>query len=128
MASGIDARDVLDPNAVTTKGFGGQVVGYFRRTGPNSWDDYAFCSEEGGELAVFPKIDVQLENFGCDLRIRHNGQVVRLRWVPEERERRALKKLDPAGQRAYFIENYLDSFQSAAGQGAAAVIASKLRG
>lgn len=124
----VDARDVLDPNAKTLRAFRAQVVGHFRRTGPNSWDDYKLVREEGEVLTVNPKLRVQLESYGVELRMRKDGRVVRVRWLPSEEEEPTSRKLSPDALREHFCSRYLEVFASARGQGAAAVIAQKLRG
>ncbi len=124
----VDARDVLDPNAKTLRSFRAQIVGHFRRIGPNSWDDYKLVREEGEELTVNPKLRVQLEAFGAELRMRKDGRVVRVRWLPTEAEQRALRKASPDELREHFCGEYLEVFAHAGGAGAAAVIAQKLGG
>ena len=53
MTRRLDARDVLDADATTARSFWGRVLGVYRRTGPNSWDDYALVEEDGGPIEVF---------------------------------------------------------------------------
>ena len=45
----VDARDVLDPDGKTRRPFVGQVLGFYRPTGPNAWDDYVFVADPGDE-------------------------------------------------------------------------------
>ena len=123
----VDARDVLDPNAKTLRSFRAQVVGYFRRMGPNSWDDYKLVMKEGAVIEVNPKLRIQLEKHGVDLRMRKDGRVVRVRWIPDDDEAEELKRASPDERREAFCERYLEVFANARGAGAAAVIASKLR-
>jgi hypothetical protein len=123
----VDARDVLDPNAKTLRAFRAQIVGYFRRVGPNSWDDYQLVREDGGELIVNTKLRVQVEDHGVELRMRKDGRVIRVRWLPTDDERDALRKASPQELREHFCGEYLDLFANARGAGAAAVIAQKLR-
>ncbi|MBW2732427.1 MAG: hypothetical protein JRH20_08520 [Deltaproteobacteria bacterium] len=127
MGASVDARDVLDPNAITVRGFSAQHIGYFTRTGPNSWDDYEYRAKEGEDLEVMPRIRIQLERFGCELRMRREGRVIRVRWIPNEGDLARTRRLSKAAQRDFFSENYLDIYANSAGVGAAAVIASKLR-
>ncbi len=124
----VDARDVLDPDAETRRPFRARVLGHFKPTGPNAWDDYVFAStREGEELEVLPGLPVQLERRGAQLRLRRGGRVLRLEWIPDEAELAALAEADsPSARRQRFVEGYLVSFREAAGQGAAAVIAAKL--
>jgi hypothetical protein len=124
----VDARDVLDPNAKTLRGFHGKVVGYFRRCGPNSWDDYVYRAEDGDEVDVYPQLRVQLEERGPEFRMRRDGKVVRVRWIPSKDERKELRRANEKKLREALIEGYLDTYQNKAGKGAVAVIANKLRG
>lgn len=65
MTRRLDARDVRDADATTARGFSGRVLGVYRRTGPNPWDDYALVEEDGGPIEVFAETAVQLENKGA---------------------------------------------------------------
>jgi hypothetical protein len=78
----VDARDVLDANAVTSSRFSGRVVGSYRRTGPNAWDDYVLFEEDGGTVEVLPGTQVQVEAEGAVFRMRRQGRVVVVSWVP----------------------------------------------
>lgn len=121
----VDARDVLDPNGKTKRAFRGEVVGRFRRTGPNGWDDYVYEREDGRPVDVLPGIKVQVEPTGAAVRMRRRGAVVVVRWAPTEAESAGLDENDEG--RAVFLERYIDVFGETAGKGAAAFIASKLR-
>ena len=127
MPERVDARDVLDANAMTAKAFSATVLGYFRRTGPNSWDDYQFTPDDQGEIEVNPGIRVQLERRGTDLRLRKRGKVYRVRWRPGVNDPPELESADSAHRRAYFVSTHLSDYDDAPGIGAAAVIAKKLR-
>jgi hypothetical protein len=122
MPTGVDARDVLDANARTTRAFRGRIVGTFERQGPNAWDPYRLRREDGGEIDVLPGLEVQLERSGPEFRMRVKGRVVRVRWTPGEtgpsRTDRDLRET--------FLASCLEDFANAPGRGAAAVIASKL--
>jgi hypothetical protein len=85
----VDARDVLDANAVTSRSFTGRVVGSYRRTGPNAWDDYVLVEEHGGTLEVHAGTHVQVEAEGAVFRMRRQGQVLVVSWVPGPGEVRA---------------------------------------
>ena len=78
----VDARDVLDENATTARGFSGRVRGRYRRTGPNGWDDYVLVEEDGGPIEVLAGTAVQLEAEGAVFRMRRKGEVVVVAWVP----------------------------------------------
>ena len=82
MTRRLDARDVLDADATTACSFRGRVLGVYRRTGPNSWDDYALVEEDGGPIEVFAETPVQLENEGAAFRMRRRGEVTVVAWVP----------------------------------------------
>lgn len=120
----VDARDVLDPDGKTRCRFRGRVLGRYRRSGPNAWDDYVFHSESGGEIEVLPGLKVQLERFGARLRMRRGGEVLRVEWIPPEELSGASSK----ALREAFLERCVATFDEDPGRGAAAVIATKLRG
>jgi hypothetical protein len=80
----VDARDVLDADATTSRAFSGRVVGVFRRTGPNAWDDYALVDEDGGPIEVFARTPIQVEREGATFRMRRRGEVVRVVWTPAD--------------------------------------------
>lgn len=123
MARDVDARDVLDPDAMTRRGFRARVVGHWRRTGPNSWDKYRYRSEAGGEIEVFPGLKVKIERFGSMVRMRRQGRVERVEWISGDEMRGA----SPRELKVYFVEHYLAPFDEDVGKGVASVIASKLR-
>jgi hypothetical protein len=128
MGQRVDARDVLDPNGRTRRQFRARVLGHFRPTGANSWDDYEYVSGDEGELDVLPDLPVQVEPTGAQLRLRgKGGRVVRLVFVPGERDRARLgEDAPPSAVRRYLLSEYIASFAEDAGVGAAAVIARKL--
>lgn len=78
----LDARDVLDANATTARGFSGRVLGRYLRSGPNPWDDYVFAEEDGGRIEVFAGTHVQLEADGAVFRMRRKGEVTVVAWIP----------------------------------------------
>ncbi len=128
----IDARDVLDPNARTTRNFRARVVGHFRRVGPNAWDNYVFEPIAGGAMVdVLADVPVEVEAEGTAFRMRRHGEVERLVWVPDAPEDGA--PADAAGgeetaeRRARFLAECVRAFSEAQGLGGAAVIAGKLR-
>jgi hypothetical protein len=126
MGRRVDARDVLDPNGRTRRSFRGRVLGVFRRTGPNRWDDYEYEAEPEGELDVLPGVAIQVEPVGAEFRMRAKGRVVRVEWSPGEDVRRAIGR-DVRELRRRFLAECVDGFGDAVGQGAGAVIARKLR-
>lgn len=84
MARRVDARDVLDAEATTGRAFPGRVVGVFRRTGPNDWDDYELVEEDGGPIDVLAGVPIQLEPAGPRFRMRRRGEVVVVEWTPDD--------------------------------------------
>ena len=123
MARDVDARDVLDPDAMTRRHFRARVVGHWRRLGPNSWDKYRYTSQKGDEVEVLPGLKVRVERHGAMVRMRRQGQVVRVEWIPEGVPGGA----SPREVRQHFIDRYLAPFNEDAGRGVTAVIADKLR-
>ena len=108
---------------MTARHFRARVVGHWRRTGPNPWDKYRYCSEAGDEVDVFPGLKVKIERFGAMVRMRRRGRVERVEWISGG----ASAGATPRELRAYFIERYLKPFDEDLGKGVASVIASKLR-
>ena len=121
----IDARNVLDPNAKTKRSFNGHIVGRFRKTGPNSWDDYQVVAEDGGPIDVFPSVKIHIEPRGAKFRMRSRGEVILVQWVPSEEERAGFG--DDVDLRAAFLETCVDAFDYKKGIGVAAHIARTLR-
>lgn len=119
----VKASDVLDANAVVRRAFRGRGVGYFRRIGPNRWDDYVFVRDDQGEIDVHPGVRVMLESQGAAVRLRARGRVLRVLWegaLPNER------KPTPRQCRDAFVAHYLEAFDEAPGLGAAAFVARNL--
>ncbi|MBN2195992.1 MAG: hypothetical protein JW751_24455 [Polyangiaceae bacterium] len=126
MVERVDARDVMDANAHTTRGFRANVLGHFRRTGPNSWDDYAWVADLAESIEVTAGIPVQLERRGVEVRLRRRGKVFRVRWDPEPETADLLRGAQPEAIRAYFIEHFLEIQGAPPGIGTAAFVAQKL--
>ena len=120
----IAARRVLVPNAKTKAGFAGKIVGVFRRTGANAWDDYELAEEEGGPVEIFPGLKVQLERRGPLLRMRMKGEVVLVVWQPRPGELPLPD--DQAEARALFMDRYVEPFAYKMGQGVTSFIARTL--
>jgi hypothetical protein len=80
----VDARDVLDADATTSRAFSGRVVGAFRRSGPNAWDDYMLVDEDGGPIEVLAETPVQVEADGTIFRMRRKSEVIRVAWAPDD--------------------------------------------
>ena len=96
----VDARDVLDADATTRRAFRGRIVGVYRCSGPNSWDDYVLVEENGGTIEVFAETPIQVEKEGATFRMRRKGEVVLVAWTPEDGERE-----EGADLRARFLES-----------------------
>jgi hypothetical protein len=82
LARRVDARDVLDADATTSRAFTGRVLGVYRRSGPNAWDDYVLDETDGGPIEVLAGTPVQLEDEGAVFRMRRRGEVTVVAWVP----------------------------------------------
>jgi hypothetical protein len=80
----VDARDVLDADATTSRAFSGRVAGVYRRSGPNSWDDYVLVDEDGGPIEVSAETPIQVEKDGATFRMRRKGEVIVVAWTPED--------------------------------------------
>ena len=119
----IAARNVFDPNARTTRGFAGRIVGRFVRLGPNSWDPYALAPEDGPPIDVLPGVEIVIEDRGTRFRMRWHGSVVQIEWTPDETDGAS----PDADRRARFLESCVTPFANKAGIGAAAFIAKTLR-
>lgn len=126
MGSKVGSKDVLDPDAMTQRFFRGRVMGHFERTGPNAWDAYRYVPREGDIVDVLPRLKVQVERWGAEIRMRREGRVVRVRWAPTEEEQEQLAGQSTKKIRAHFRSRYLSVFDEEPGKGAAAVIANKL--
>ena len=75
---------MLDADATTSRAFRGRVVGVFRRSGPNPWDDYVLVDEDGGPIEVLPEVPIQVEADGATFRMRCKGEVLRVAWTPDD--------------------------------------------
>lgn len=126
MGQRLDARDVLDANARTRRAFSGTVVGYFRPTGANPWDEYEYTSVQEASLEVLPGLEVQMEPRGAQFRLRTGGRVMRVKWAPRPEELHRLAGDSPAALRHHFTTEYLVDFQEERGRDTPAVIARKL--
>lgn len=145
----VKSSDVLDVSHEVLAPFRARVLGVFRRVGPNAWDDYEFIkqiatSDTGAvpaDGASFPTLDVlamipvQLEGRGVEVRLRSDGKVLRVRFLPgdadvQELSRRAMCAFEPRlhGRllRQYFLERYLRPVGEGSLKGASAVIVGKL--
>jgi hypothetical protein len=123
----IKSSDVLDVTHHTVSTMRGRVVGYFRRLGPNSWDDYGFVAEPGEDIELVPGVPVMLESRGAELRVRSKGHVVRVRFVPSEVDRPQLPEDASNVQlRRYLAEQVLGVVGEESTLGVSGVIAKKL--
>jgi len=126
MGQRVDARDVLDANALTLRTVPATVVGHFRRTGPDAWDDYEFVSEPDRPIELSAGLEVQLEPRGAQLRVRQQGQVLRCRFAPSAEELERAGSEAPSALRRLLIAEYLKVSEVDTGEGTAAM-ARKLR-
>ena len=95
MARRFKSSDVFDPNAVTRVELEARVLGRFRPTGPNKWDDFELQrTAEGEVLEVKAEEKIQVEPLGAAaevrFRLRERREVVLLRWLPTEEDDEAL--------------------------------------
>ncbi len=121
----IDARNVLDPNGKTRRSFAGRIVGTYRRTGPNSWDDYRLVFEDRGPIDVFPSVKIHVEPRQARFRMRSKGEVILVEWAPGDEERAELG--EDADLHAAFLESCVQPFGYKPGIGVTAYIAKTLR-
>ena len=121
----VKANDVLDANAEITRAFRGEIIGYFRRVGPNRWDDYELVRDDLGTIEILPGVRVQLSRRGPEFRIRARGKVLLVRWALDPGDDAAIGLEGPALRR-HFVERFCAEFHNAAGMGAGAMIARKL--
>jgi hypothetical protein len=117
----VKASDVLDANAVVRRRFKAKVLGYFRRVGPNRWDDYAFVRDDQGEIDVLAGVRVQLERRALELRLRSKGRVLKVRPALGSSGDCTAKQ-----RRDRFVAQHLESFDDAPGLGTAAFVAKTL--
>lgn len=136
----VKSSDVLDPTHEAKHSFRATVIGYFRRKGPNAWDDYEFTRLNAGDASsgnerpdqssiveVLPQVPLQLEAHGPMVRLRSEGRVIRVRWLPESDDLELLgADPEPREIRRYFVEHCLVALAEAADLGAGAVMAKKL--
>ena len=124
LARPIAARRVMVANGRSKAAFRARIVGEFKRSGPNAWDDYRLDPTEGNDFEVLPGVKLQVEQHGAVFRIRHHGTVVLAQWRPEPDE---IQSDDPEERRAAFLARCVGAFGHAKGLGAAAVVARTLR-
>jgi hypothetical protein len=122
----LDSRDVLDPNARTRAPFRGQVVGHYRPTGPNSWDDFEYVEADGGSIEVLAGLEVQAEPPLPRIRLRRCGRVDVVEWRPTP-EDEAARKRSRLSAFACFARLHLEDYSSPPGWGLAAVVQKKLK-
>ena len=93
MSHRVDARDVLDADSTTRCDVSGRVVGVYRRSGPNAWDDYVLVAEDGGTIEVLAETPIQVEASGAIFRMRRKGEVILVAWAPEDGESGSAEEL-----------------------------------
>ena len=124
LAGPIAARRVMVANGRSKIAFRAHIVGEFRRTGPNAWDDYRLDPTDGDDIEVLPGVKLQLEEQGAVFRVRHHGTVVLAQWRPEPGE---IVSDDPEQRRQAFVTCCVGAFSHVKGLGAAAIVARNLR-
>ncbi len=156
MGKRVKSSDVLDVNTVTKVELRGELIGRFKTTGPNRWDDWELISDEGEVVTLEPESPIQLEPLGADpelrFRFRQGRQVLRLRWLPDDEDREQLASGDWGVQESeeatflekifglgpkddprddmleYFLARKVEPYQSAPGMGMTAMLIKQLRG
>lgn len=86
MAKTVKSKDVWNSNATTKVDLNGVIVGRYRQTGPNKWDDYEFARGDGGEsFEVQSGKSIQVEPLGADaevlFRVKSGREVLLIRWA-----------------------------------------------
>jgi hypothetical protein len=122
----LDSRDVLDPNARTKSAFTGRVIGHYRPSGPNSWDDYEYVELDGGPLEVMAGLTVQAEPDAAVVRLRRHGEVLAVEWCPTSADLSQIERSQVA-VRDYFVAHHLEDYSSPPAWGLAAVVQKKLK-
>ncbi len=157
MSRRVQSSDVLDANAITKGELRVEIIGRYRPTGPNRWDDWELSTDDIGEEITIPgRNKVQVEPFGAkaEIRLRHRkGRTVyRTRWLPEARDLEALETGKWGVQEAesatfiekvfrtgpendprddvieYFFDVLAESWSADEGIGVTAMLVQKLRG
>ena len=111
-------------NARSKTAFRAHIVGEFRRTGPNAWDDYCLVPTDGDDIEVLAGVKLQLEEHGAVFRMRHHGAVILAQWRPEPED---APSDDPEQRRQAFLARCVAAFANDKGLGAAAIVARTLR-
>ncbi|HMA96713.1 MAG TPA: hypothetical protein VKP30_28700 [Polyangiaceae bacterium] len=129
----VKSADVLDPTHEASRPYRASIVGHFERIGPNAWDDYRFIKSQPttemppSSVDVLPGVPLQLEARGAEVRMRSNGRVIRVRWLPDAADLERLGRApEPRAIREFFIRNYLAAHGSESGLGVSAVVVRKL--
>lgn len=86
MGKTVKSKDVCTSNAMTKIELDGVIVGRYRPTGPNKWDDYEFERDDGDEsFTVESGKPIQVEPLGADpevlFRVKSGREVLLVKWV-----------------------------------------------
>ena len=104
----------------------GHIVGHYRATGPNAWDDFEYVEAEGDTIEVLAGLNVQAEPPLPRVRLRRRGQVHVVEWRPTP-EDEAERKRSRLGSFAYFARRHLEDYSSPQACGLASLIYKKLK-
>jgi hypothetical protein len=93
MGKTIKAKDVFSANATTDVAVEGAIIGRYRATGPNKWDDYDFERDDGDErFTVEAGKPIQVEPLGAQpevlFRAKSGRDVLLLRWILTKEDER----------------------------------------
>ncbi len=121
----VRSQQVLVATHTTKSSLTGTILGYFRRLGPNPWDDYRFVKDEGAMLQLLPGVPVMLEPNGAVFRVRSRGRVVRVRYQPPQVTSDA-RSGSRSHARAALLEQLLTPISAPTLLGGAGAIAKKL--
>ena len=86
MGKKFTAKEAFTANATTKVELQGTIIGVYKPTGPNKWDDLEFDREDDNEVhVVAADTAVQVEGLGANpevlFRVKKGKQVLMLRWI-----------------------------------------------
>jgi hypothetical protein len=91
MSKKINPKDTFSSNAIAQVDIEGEIIGRYKPTGPNKWDDYAFLTANDGDIFQATKgSSIQVEPIGAKaevlFRAKKGREVLLLRWTltPED--------------------------------------------
>ena len=94
MGKRFNSSEVFEFNATTKVELDGAIMGIYRPTGPNKWDDFEFEKDDGDHSYAVPSgSKIQVEPIGASpevlFRVKKGREVLVLRWslnAEDERE------------------------------------------